>query len=108
MKKISIFAILLFAPIFSVNAEELSFDDAWNQIYKNSRSVRAAGMEQDAARTAKLRLTMNWLPKVYVGGSAYKTNDPANVFMGKLKQEQISATDFDPIDLNNPGQHSFL
>ena len=107
MKKISIFTMLLFAPAFSVGAAELSFDEAWNQIYKNSRIVRAVDLEQDAAKTAKLRSTMNWLPKVYIGGSAYKTNDPANVFMGKLKQEQISAADFDPIDLNNPGQHSF-
>lgn len=107
MRKISIFTMLLFAPIFSANAGEISFDEVWNIIYKNSHSVKAAEFDKNATKTAKIRSTMNWLPKVYVAGSAYQTNDPATVFMGKLKQEKISATDFNPDYLNQPEKSDF-
>ncbi len=107
MKKISIFTMLLFAPLQIANATEVSFDDAWNTIYKNSHLVKSAEFDKDAAHMARTRSALNWLPKVYVAGSGFQTNDPAMVFMGNLKQEQVSVTDFNPDILNSPTKADF-
>lgn len=106
MKNNTYFLIIFFiASLFltlKANAQELSFDDVWSRIQKNSSMISSQELQTKALEKEKSRAQRHWLPRLYVNARYFRTNDPANIFVGILEQRSLTASDFDPNQINHP------
>lgn len=84
-----------------------SFDVLWSELYQKSYQQKNAGLEKEATELSLSRAKRHWLPRVYVEGKWFSTNDPTQVFFTNLGQRSIQQSDFIPADLNNPGRENF-
>jgi outer membrane protein TolC len=101
--------MLLFTLAFvtQVYSAELSFPDIWSSIRKNSSSIKAVSEEVEAIEIGSDRASRHWFPKATVLGRAFTTTDPTTTFFYNLGQRQVSALDFVPTSLNEPGNSFF-
>jgi len=102
-------AIFLALGLLSLNAaaEELSFPKVWGQIEPVSAAQDSARLMAESASEAHARASRHWLPKLYIDARSYKTNDPAQAFMGVLEQRSIQQADFVPNSLNHPEARTY-
>jgi outer membrane protein TolC len=104
-----IYFILLVTFVFSASAQTVTknFDDIWTMFHQNSLKKKAQELEMISQQESLQRAERHWLPRVYVTGQWFRTNDPTQVFFNNLGQRSIEQADFIPSDLNRPDQQSF-
>lgn len=96
-------------PLVSVARTEStkSFDEIWNSFYQKSHKQKSAIQEKEFNELSLARADRHWLPRVYVTGQWFSTNDPTAVFFNNLGQRSVEQTDFIPADLNRPSRKNF-
>jgi outer membrane protein TolC len=84
------------------SVKKLSLAEAVEIARTQNFDIRAASSEHDAAAADFRKSSSVFLPQLSVSETFVSTNDPLNVFGLKLKQESVTAADFNPPDLNHP------
>lgn len=113
MRKWLIFLVLTLSPLLAEitfaaqSPAELSFLDIWARISKNSHGEKGAVSALSAAKIESRRSALLGRPRIYIDGRVFGTNDPAASFVSLLDQRAITASDFQPGNLNNPGAQFF-
>lgn len=87
--------------------EKKSFDSLWKEVYQKSYSQKSAALDKEVNERTLSRANRHWLPRAYVAGQWFSTNDPTQVFFTNLGQRSVLQSDFAPSDLNNPGRKNF-
>ncbi|MBN9300459.1 MULTISPECIES: TolC family protein [Dysgonomonas] len=105
MKKaiILISAILVSFLTQAQNLRHISMEDAVEIAVKNNNNVKISELDEKVANANYHQTDAVFLPQVTVGYTALSTNNPLNAFGFLLQQESVTAMDFDPAKLNNPG-----
>lgn len=105
MKKASIIisAILVSFLTQAQNLRHISVKDAVEIAVKNNNNVKISELDEKVANANYHQTDAVFLPQVMVGYTALSTNNPLNAFGFLLQQESVTAMDFDPAKLNNPG-----
>ncbi|MCC5932887.1 MAG: TolC family protein [Balneolales bacterium] len=99
-------ALLLMPKQLSAQQQlDLSLEQALELAAESNRDIRMKQHEQQAARAQFRQSNAVFLPSVSLEYQALSTDDPLNVFGFKLKQQQVTAQDFDPTRLNDPGAY---
>lgn len=108
MKKHFLYAwIILSVPLSSGWANSLPFEELWRRVYLNSPELAANRAEQESNDLARDRGSRHWLPRAYISGQWFNTNDPGQVFLNHLGQRAVTPNDFIPSNLNRPGNKVF-
>lgn len=89
------------------SAEVKKFNTLWDEIYQKSYDKKSSELERETFELSLKRADRHWLPRVYLGGQWFSTNDPTQVFFTNLGQRSIQQADFIPSDLNYPGRKNF-
>ncbi|AXJ01374.1 Outer membrane protein TolC [Cyclonatronum proteinivorum] len=100
--------LLLFGAPLQLSAQqtlELSLEQALELAAENNRDIAMKRHEQQVAQAQYRQTSAVFLPSVSLEYQAVSTDDPLNVFGFRLKQERVTAPDFDPARLNNPGSY---
>lgn len=84
-----------------------SFDVLWGELYQKSYQQKAVAQEVEASELSLARAKRHWLPRAYVAGQWFNTNDPTQVFINTLGQRSVEQADFIPANLNRPGTKNF-
>lgn len=100
MKQFNIlFWLLMSSNAFSKGKE---LDELIKATNENSLAQKAANESVSAAVLVQERSTKHWLPKVYLTGQSFLSNDPGTALIGKLSQREIQNSDFMADSLNHP------
>lgn len=83
--------------------KRLLLKEAVSNAMANNASLKVSGLEAQIAKSNYRQTDAILLPHVELGYTAMATNNPLNAFGFKLQQENVTAADFDPTHLNNPG-----
>ncbi|NUM81377.1 TolC family protein [bacterium] len=94
--------IALMAVPTLMAGENLSLEEALRRAKTNNFELLQARYETDYAHGEKNKSYSVFLPQITLSEMAVTTTDPLNVFGFKLKQEIVSASDFNPALLNDP------
>lgn len=85
------------------NSSYISVDQAVETAVKNNSNVKMSDLDGKVANANYHQTDAVFLPQITVGYTALSTNNPLNAFGFLLQQESVTAMDFDPAKLNNPG-----
>ena len=85
------------------NSPYISVDEAVKIAVKNNSNVRMSELDKKVSNANYHQTDAVFLPQVTVRYTALSTNNPLNAFGFLLQQESVTAMDFDPAKLNNPG-----
>ncbi|NUM87822.1 MAG: TolC family protein [Bdellovibrionales bacterium] len=96
--------ILAHAP---VHAAGVSFQDVWRTVSDRSHAGAAATARAEAAQVASSRASRHWLPRIWLGAQAVRTDEAGQNFFGLMGQRSVTAADFSPDQLNRPGTQTF-
>lgn len=89
-------------------AQEIkTFPKLWNDFYEKSLPLKSLEYEKSYNELSLSRAERHWLPRAYVAGQWFSTNDPGQIFFTNLGQKAISQSDFNPSNLNNPDRDVF-
>lgn len=88
-------------------SEKVEFSNVWNLVKNNSPARKAAIAESSAADIMASRSGRHWLPRIYAEGRGYATNDAGMNFMSNMGQRSVTAEDFVPDTLNEPGTNFY-
>lgn len=91
---------------FSLKAQTstyLPMTKAVEMAIQNNKNIRMADLERKIANANFHQTDAIFLPQLSVGYQAVTTNNPLNAFGFLLQQSSVTAQDFDPARLNNPG-----
>ncbi len=106
MRLLSIFLVSILG-FLSVEAQEpptqIQLDEALNLAQKANQQIKIAQIDQQIASANVKQTEALWLPQLNLSYTAMNTNNPLNAFGFKLQQANVTATDFNPALLNNPG-----
>lgn len=105
-KKVSITALGIMAFILSANAQDrryISVSEAVETASRNNANVKMSELDTKVANANYRQTDAVFLPQVDLGYTAMSTNNPLNAFGFLLQQQTVTAMDFDPAKLNNPG-----
>jgi outer membrane protein TolC len=97
------FFIYLFVPSVSIAAGVSSLKESVSFAIEHNRMLAIAASHVDKAEAEVDMATGQMLPRVDVSTGLSRTNSPLNSFGAKLQQQRITAADFSPATLNNPG-----
>lgn len=81
---------------------EMSLEEALATAKERNYMVRMADADVDVIRSQFRQTHAAFLPQVSIEETGITTNDPLSVFGFRLKQQSVSAADFNPDRLNNP------
>lgn len=81
---------------------ELTLQQVLETARENNKKIQMAGEDVQIARSQFRETNALFLPEVSLEETAISTNNPLNVFGSKLRQEVVTAADFDPALLNDP------
>ncbi len=84
-----------------------SFEAIWSEVFQKSYQQKAIALDKEASALSLSRANRHWLPRIYVAGQWFSTNDSTQVFFTNLGQRSIGQSDFLPSDLNSPGRKNF-
>lgn len=104
---IGLLALLISGFSFADTEVVKNFDELWAQLYQNSFQQKAVVQEKEANQLSLDRAKRHWLPRAYVSGQWFSTNDPTQVFFNNLGQRAIEQADFIPNELNNPSRSQY-
>lgn len=99
--------ILLTLLIISSALEAAEFDSIWLKIKNRAPYLKASQSELNAATEAEERAKNHYLPKLYLRGETYNTDDAGGSFFGNLNQRAVSQADFNPTTLNEPERKTY-
>lgn len=105
-KKVSIVALGIMAFILSANAQDrryISISEAVETASRNNANVKMSELDIKVANANYRQTDAVFFPQVDLGYTAMSTNNPLNAFGFLLQQQTVTAMDFDPAKLNNPG-----
>ena len=106
MRLLSIFLVSILG-FLSVEAQEpptqIQLDEALNLAQKANQQIKIAQIDQQIASANVKQTEAIWLPQLNLSYTAMNTNNPLNAFGFKLQQANVTAADFNPALLNNPG-----
>ncbi|MDH6303703.1 outer membrane protein [Parabacteroides sp. PF5-5] len=85
------------------NYQHITVDHAVNIAVENNNNIKMSSWDKKIANAEYHQTDAIFLPQVTVGYTALSTNNPLNAFGFLLQQESVTAMDFDPSKLNNPG-----
>lgn len=86
--------------------KKISLDEIIGLAMKNNQQVKMAETNE-AIATGKFKQTdAVFLPQTAVSYTALTSNNPLNAFGFKLQQQSVTAQDFNPALLNDPGNRS--
>lgn len=106
MRLLSIFLVSIFG-FLSVEAQELptqiQLEEALSLAQKANQQIKIAQIDQQIASANVKQTEALWLPQLNLSYTAMNTNNPLNAFGFKLQQANVTAADFNPALLNNPG-----
>ncbi|QIK58550.1 TolC family protein [Dysgonomonas sp. HDW5A] len=105
-KKVSIIALGIMVFILSANAQDrryISITEAVETASRNNANVKMSELDTKMANANYRQTDAVFLPQVDLGYTAMSTNNPLNAFGFLLQQQTVTAMDFDPAKLNNPG-----
>ncbi len=104
--------VVLFSPValiaqgtVQVSKLHLTLEEALEMARDNNIHIRMADEDVNIVRSQYRETNALFLPQVTFEETAISTNNPLNVFGSKLRQEVVTAADFDPTLLNNPGDY---
>jgi len=97
----SLFALLLPATI--VAAQTISLRESVSYAIEHNRMLAVAVTQVDRAQAEVDMATGQMMPSVDVATGFVRANSPLYVFGTKLQQERVTAADFTPASLNQPG-----
>lgn len=86
----------------SSDGRTLSLEDALKKADEQNFDIRLSDTEVEILRADRNKTYSLFLPQITLSEAFVTTNDPLNVFGIKLKQEIVSASDFNPVLLNDP------
>lgn len=100
--------ILLFsASFFSTQAQvsptSIQLNEAIELAQKANQQIKLARIDEQIAGANLKQTEAIWLPQLNLSYTAMNTNNPLNAFGFKLQQANVTAADFNPAFLNNPG-----
>ncbi|MFZ9469867.1 MAG: TolC family protein [Rickettsiales bacterium] len=108
IKKISIFTLLILFFSNFANANPASFNEVAKEILENSNSSLSDNY-QLKSKEYELQISSNyWLPTLYLDSNLYRTNDPAQNFVGNLYQRAVKTNDLSIPNLNSSQTNNFL
>ncbi|MBI9072629.1 MAG: TolC family protein [Melioribacteraceae bacterium] len=99
--------LLLLLLAVSINAQseskkKLSLKEALDMAKEKNFEIKLAQTDVDRMQADKNSSLAVFLPQVTLSETFIRTNDPLNSFGFKLKQEIVTAMDFNPMLLNDP------
>ena len=100
---ITLSVIWLGLSIQAQNSPYITVDKAVEIAVKNNSNVKMSDLDGKVANANYHQTDAVFLPQITVGYTALSTNNPLNAFGFLLQQESVTAMDFDPAKLNNPG-----
>ncbi len=100
---ITLNAIWFSLSIQGQNLPYISVDEAIGIALKNNSNIKISDLDRKVANANYRQTDGVFLPQISLGYTALSTNNPLNAFGFLLQQESVTATDFDPAKLNNPG-----
>lgn len=106
MKKIIIFTLSFLCLVVTTKAQDvkhISVDEAIHTALENNDNIQIANWDRKIANANYHQTDAVFLPQITLGYTAMSTNNPLNAFGFLLQQETVTAMDFDPAKLNNPG-----
>ena len=80
----------------------LSLDTAVSIALENNWQVKKIDAQLGMAKSDLMQANQAFLPNINISETFVTTTDPLNVFGIKLKQQVVTAADFNPNTLNNP------
>ena len=80
----------------------LSLDTAIARAMENNWQVKKVHAQMGMAKSDLMQANQAFLPNINISETFVTTTDPLNVFGIKLKQQVVTAADFNPDLLNNP------
>lgn len=84
------------------NTIELSLDTVVAKALTNNWQVKKTAAQLGMAKADLMQANAAFLPNINISETFVNTTDPLNVFGFKLKQEIVTAADFNPALLNDP------
>lgn len=106
MKVIAVI-LLISASFFSTQAQvsptPIQLSEALELAQKANQQIRLAKIDEQIAGANLKQTEALWLPQLNLSYTAMNTNNPLNAFGFKLQQANVTAADFNPALLNNPG-----
>jgi outer membrane protein len=100
---VTLSAIWFSISIQAQNSPYITVDKAVEIAVKNNSNVKMSNLDGKVANANYHQTDAVFLPQITVGYTALSTNNPLNAFGFLLQQESVTAMDFDPAKLNNPG-----
>lgn len=102
--RVGALALALLAPVAAAAQDApLTLREALALASRGAAANRAADARRDAASARRLATRQALLPAVRVEAGLLRTTDPVGAFGTALRQQRITAADFDPSRLNFPG-----
>ncbi|WP_071840123.1 TolC family protein [Sediminibacterium salmoneum] len=106
MRLLSMFLVSLLG-FLNVEAQQLpttiQLEEALSLAQKANQQIKIAQINQQIASANVKQTEALWLPQLNFSYTAMNTNNPLNAFGFKLQQANVTAADFNPALLNNPG-----
>ncbi len=101
-----IIATLLALPFhgFSQDTIPLSKKDIWEKAASGNLQRKIAEQEFNASKAEYRQTNSVFLPTINASATAISTTNPLMAFGSKLNQEILTASDFNPALLNDPGE----
>jgi outer membrane protein TolC len=99
-----IYFLLTTFSIAQIKQIQLSLEEALRSAKENNAEIKLADAEVNAAKADFNKSLAALLPQITLSETFVRTNDPLNSFGLKLKQEIVTALDFNPALLNDPGE----
>ena len=103
--KTSILSVILLVIGVQTQAQNvltLSLDSVVAQAIENNWQVKKTEAQLGMAKADLMQANAAFLPNINISETFMNTTDPLNVFGFKLKQEIVTASDFNPSLLNDP------
>ncbi len=99
---------LIIIPISTgLNAQtkiEISLDDVIIKAKENNKDLKISQKDYAIAKSNYEQTRAVILPKLSISNTSTFTNNPLHAFGFKLLQQSVTVPDFNPIQLNDPGQ----
>jgi len=89
--------------IYAQEVKSISKQEVIEKVYENNSSIKISKQDYTQARADYRQTNAVLLPIISISHTGISTTNPLMAFGSKLNQEILTAGDFDPSILNNPG-----
>jgi len=109
VKQILLIQLFIFSSIIIFSQEpgrHISLQEATDSTLSNNRDLQLADLDEKISASAYKETNRFFLPQVNLSYNFTTSDNPLNVFGFKLQQQSVTAADFNPLLLNQPGSRS--